>query len=134
MSVKSTSSEDNQVNPRDFELKYYFEILPRRLKSGKNEKIYKFKDYAPKVFFEIRKDFKVNTESYLKSIGPTLVIKSIVNGQFHAFKELISSGKSGSFFYYSMDSRFTLKTIPTVEKAKLKEVLKNLFNHFKCNP
>lgn len=111
MSVKSVLNTDKLIQ-KDFSLKYYFELLPRRVKNMDNCKIYKFYDYAPKVFYEIRTDFKITSDSYLRSIGPTQVISSIVNGNFHAFKELFSSGKSGSFFYFSMDSRYTLKTIP----------------------
>jgi hypothetical protein len=35
----------------------------------------------------------------------------------------MSSGKSGSFFYFSMDGRYILKTISVNEKDKLKEFL-----------
>lgn len=39
--------------------------------------------------------------------------------------ELCSSGKSGSFFYYSYDGRFLLKTIPRREFKMMKDMLKN---------
>jgi len=61
------------------------------------------------------------------------MISSLIKGNFHSLKELISSGKSGSFFYYSMDGKYTLKTIPKHEKNKLKDILKDLFDHFKQN-
>lgn len=49
MAVKSVNAaEDLIINPRDFQLKYYFELLPRRTGSDKETiKICKFFDYAP---------------------------------------------------------------------------------------
>jgi len=61
------------------------------------------------------------------------MLSSLLKGNFHSLKELISSGKSGSFFYYSMDGKYTLKTIPKHEKNKIKECLSNFYNHFKEN-
>ena len=52
-----------------------------------------------------------------------MMIQSLMNGDFHALRELISTGKSGSFFYYSMDGKYTLKTIHVTEKNKLKHIL-----------
>ena len=50
------------------------------------------------------------------------------------FKAGEGSGKSGSFFYFSMDGRYTLKTISVHEKDKLKEILQTFYNHLKLNP
>jgi 1-phosphatidylinositol-4-phosphate 5-kinase len=57
------------------------------------------------------------------------MLSSLLKGNFHSLKELISSGKSGSFFYYSMDGKYTLKTIPKNEKNLLKDKLKDLYYH-----
>ncbi len=46
-------------------------------------------------------------------------------------EELTSTGKSGSFFYYSGDGKFTLKTIHKDEFAFLKSILESYFNHLK---
>jgi hypothetical protein len=57
MSVKSVFISENPIIDKDFLLKYYFELLPRRLKETRaNDKIYKFFDYAPRIFYELRKD------------------------------------------------------------------------------
>ncbi len=57
MSVKSVFISENPIIDKDFKLKYYFELLPRRLKETRaNEKIYKFFDYAPRAFYEIRRE------------------------------------------------------------------------------
>jgi 1-phosphatidylinositol-4-phosphate 5-kinase len=49
MAVKSVNAvEELSVQPRDFSLKYYFELLPRRVGNDKSTmKICKFFDYAP---------------------------------------------------------------------------------------
>jgi 1-phosphatidylinositol-4-phosphate 5-kinase len=47
--------------PKDFGLKYYFEIIPRKF-GDENYKstIYSFTDYAPNTFNHIRKIFKID--------------------------------------------------------------------------
>lgn len=43
----------------------------------------------------------IDSESYLGSIGPENLLTSILKGDLSTLSELTSSGKSGSFFYYS---------------------------------
>jgi len=50
-------------------------------------------------------------------------------GNLTSLSELISSGKSGSFFYYSPDGRFTIKTIKEKEFLVFKNMLKNYYSH-----
>ena len=47
------------------------------------------------------------------------------NANFQTLAELCSSGKSGSFFYYTSDGKFLLKTISRNEFKFLKGILKN---------
>ncbi len=58
---------------------------------------FKFKDYAPWVFRELREDcFQLDPADYLLSLTAQYILS-----------ELGSPGKSGSFFYFSRDYRFT---------------------------
>jgi|688.fasta_scaffold492704_2 1-phosphatidylinositol-4-phosphate 5-kinase len=47
------------------------------------------------------------------------------SANFQTLAELCSSGKSGSFFYYTQDGRFVLKTIPRHEFKFMKKILPN---------
>jgi 1-phosphatidylinositol-4-phosphate 5-kinase len=84
---------------------------------------FKFKDYAPWVFRMIRDAFHVDPSYYLLSLTGKYVLS-----------ELISSGKSGSFFYYSQDYRFIIKTIHHSEHHFLLKILQHYYNHIKNNP
>lgn len=57
-----------------------------------------------------------------------------MRGELTSFNELISSGKSGSFFYYSANGKFILKTISKEEFQVMLSILPNYFNHLKENP
>lgn len=94
----------------------------------------KFYDYAPQVFNQIRRMFKVDNDRYLSSIGPETILSSILKGDLSSLSELTSSGKSGSFFYYSSDGHFTLKTICINEFTHLQNILHNYYTHLKNNP
>lgn len=51
------------------------------------------------------------------------------NANFKTLTELCSSGKSGSFFYYTSDGNFMLKTIRKDEFKLMKRMLKSYYDH-----
>ncbi|KAJ3221068.1 TFIIH complex serine/threonine-protein kinase subunit kin28 [Clydaea vesicula] len=77
---------------------------------------FKFKDYSPMVFGNIRDIFKIDASDYLSSLTGKYVLS-----------ELGSPGKSGSFFYYSRDYRFIIKTIHHGEHKFLLKILKDYY-------
>ncbi|ONH70152.1 hypothetical protein BON22_0290 [Cyberlindnera fabianii] len=84
---------------------------------------FKFKDYAPSVFRELRILFGLDPADYLMSLTSKYILS-----------ELNSPGKSGSFFYFSRDYRFIIKTIHPAEHRQLRKVLKHYYQHVKENP
>lgn len=85
---------------------------------------FKFKDYAPCVFRELREDhFHLDPADYLLSLTAKYILS-----------ELGSPGKSGSFFYFSRDYRFIIKTIHYTEHKFLRSILKDYYTHVKNNP
>lgn len=85
---------------------------------------FKFKDYAPWVFRELREDcFQLDPADYLLSLTAQYILS-----------ELGSPGKSGSFFYFSRDYRFIIKTIRHAEHKFLRSILKRYHAHVRENP
>lgn len=85
---------------------------------------FKFKDYAPWVFRELREDhFHLDPADYLLSLTSKYILS-----------ELGSPGKSGSFFYFSRDYRFIIKTIHHTEHKFLRKILPAYYEHIKANP
>ena len=70
----------------------------------------------------------------MKSIGPDAMFSSLLKGDLATLSELTSTGKSGSFFYYSADSKFTLKTIQQAEFTFLKKILPAYHKHLNDHP
>lgn len=60
------------------------------------------------------------------------MISSLLKGELRAFSELVSSGKSGSFFFYSVDGKYVLKTIRKDEFIFLRNILKEYHEHIKA--
>jgi hypothetical protein len=52
----------------------------------------------------------------------------------YVLSELGSPGKSGSFFYYSQDFRFIIKTIHHSEHLFLRRILRHYYEHVQKNP
>ncbi len=105
MAVKSNIEKgEDPITRKDFALKFVFELVPRRSNDDKiGYKICKFYDYAPAVFNELRKMYGIKNEEVLHSIGPEAMLNNLITGNLKTLSELTSTGKSGSFFYYSAD-------------------------------
>ncbi|WRT63323.1 uncharacterized protein IL334_000228 [Kwoniella shivajii] len=103
--------------------KFSFDIVGNELTpSAKYD--FKFKDYAPWVFRDLRDDhFHLDPADYLLSLTAKYILS-----------ELGSPGKSGSFFYFSRDYRFIIKTISHAEHKFLRSILKDYHQHIKTNP
>ncbi|KAK9026765.1 hypothetical protein V6N11_039599 [Hibiscus sabdariffa] len=65
---------------------------------------FKWKDYCPMVFRNLREMFKIDAADYMMSICGN-----------DALRELPSPGKSGSIFFLSHDDRFMIKTLREAE-------------------
>ncbi|KAH7345374.1 SAICAR synthase-like protein [Rhizoctonia solani] len=85
---------------------------------------FKFKDYAPWAFRSLREEhFALDPADYLVSLTGKYILS-----------EVGSPGKSGSFFYYSRDYRFIIKTIHHAEHKFLRKILPQYYSHVANNP
>lgn len=137
MAVRSVKGLQQMIyeQPKDFGLKYYFEIIPRKFgDENYNSTIYSFTDYAPNTFNHIRKIFKINNEDYIESIGPNKLMASLMLGEVSSMTSLTSQGKSGSFFYYTADGKYMLKTIRYRQYNFLKKILPDYYYYIKSHP
>lgn len=55
--------------------------------------------------------YGISNDDFLRSIGPEQLLGDLIFGNLASLTEKVSSGKSGSFFYYSFDDKYMLKTI-----------------------
>lgn len=84
---------------------------------------FKFKDYAPWVFRHLRAKFRLDPADYLMSLTSKYILS-----------ELGSPGKSGSFFYFSRDYKYIIKTIHHSEHKLLRRILPEYYKHVEQNP
>ncbi|KAG5936879.1 hypothetical protein E4U60_002303 [Claviceps pazoutovae] len=125
VSVSRTNAKlDRELTDADFEAKQKstFDITGNELvPSAKYD--FKFKDYAPWVFRRLRSLFRLDPADYLMSLTGKYILS-----------ELGSPGKSGSFFYFSRDYKYIIKTIHHSEHKFLRKVLRDYYNHVQSNP
>ncbi|XP_068642608.1 phosphatidylinositol 4-phosphate 5-kinase 9 [Aristolochia californica] len=79
---------------------------------------FKWKDYCPMVFRNLREMFKIDAADYMMSICGN-----------DALRELSSPGKSGSVFFLSQDDRFMIKTLRKSEVQVLLRMLPKYHHH-----
>ncbi|CAH0485468.1 unnamed protein product [Peronospora farinosa] len=84
---------------------------------------FKFKDYSPGVFHQVRRHFGVDLADYMLTLS----------GDFN-FIEFMSNSKSGQFFFYSHDGRFMIKTQTKDESKFLRRVLPHYYKFVMENP
>ncbi|KAL1628459.1 Phosphatidylinositol-4-phosphate 5-kinase [Neofusicoccum ribis] len=121
---RTNAKMDRPLTDADFEAKhkFSFDITGNELTpSAKYD--FKFKDYAPWVFRHLRQTFKIDPADYLMSLTSKYILS-----------ELGSPGKSGSFFYFSRDYKYIIKTIHHAEHKFLRRILKEYYNHVRENP
>jgi len=112
----------------DFMVKDKFSILPSLtnfLDSHLSRKIesMRFVDYAPYIFRYLRRNGDLTSGQFLRSVGPEQLLGNLLLGNVSSLAQQSSEGKSGSFFYYTADGKFLLKTISRNEKRRLKGML-----------
>jgi len=85
--------------------------------------VFRFTDFGAFVFYNIRNYFGYNTAEYLDSLTKDV-----------GLHELRSPGKSGSFFYFSLDYKFIIKTVNEAERDYFRWMLQNYYQHMTHNP
>lgn len=84
---------------------------------------FKFKDYGPKVFHHLRQRFAIDQHHYLNSLGGA-----------YEYIEFNSNSKSGSFFFYSHDGKFMIKTQSKAESKFLRRILPHYYQYVMTHP
>lgn len=121
---RTNAKLDRELTDADFDAKhkFSFDITGNELTpSAKYD--FKFKDYAPWVFRHLRATFRLDPADYLISLTSKYILS-----------ELGSPGKSGSFFYFSRDYKYIIKTIHHAEHKLLRKILRDYYSHIQQNP
>ncbi|CEG46194.1 Phosphatidylinositol-4-phosphate-5-kinase (PIPK-C) [Plasmopara halstedii] len=91
--------------------------------TGQLQHPFKFKDYSPDVFRQVRRRFGIDLADYMLTLS----------GDFN-FIEFMSNSKSGQFFFYSHDGRFMIKTQTKDESKFLRRILPHYYKFVMENP
>jgi hypothetical protein len=117
--IRLTDSDeyDNELDPIKIQqqLKASDQISVDSLQFNYNNKQYKAKSYATAIFANLRHHFGISNQSIVQSFDN--FGRNIYSGK--------SKGKSGSYFYYSTDKQFIIKTLVHSEARFLRELLPN---------
>lgn len=135
-SVRSASvspDAEGPVTDHMFTLKEKLHLLPDQQRFTR--KNYKFRSYAPAIFERIRRFYGITANDYIKSLGMETIMRSLMIGEFSSLIGLYSSGKSGSFFYYSLDGKYMIKTMSRDEYLFFRrDILAEYYFHIMKNP
>lgn len=88
-----------------------------------------FRDCAPKVFHQIREQFKIDPQLYKDSFD----VSKYVDLR-RQMKEKGSEGKSGNIFYFTANDQFMVKSVPKEEFDTLRAILPHYHRYLLSNP
>eukprot|EP00027_Filamoeba_sp_ATCC50430_P004402 CAMPEP_0168550528 /NCGR_PEP_ID=MMETSP0413-20121227/5692_1 /TAXON_ID=136452 /ORGANISM="Filamoeba nolandi, Strain NC-AS-23-1" /LENGTH=524 /DNA_ID=CAMNT_0008581003 /DNA_START=524 /DNA_END=2098 /DNA_ORIENTATION=+ len=86
-----------------------------------------FTDFSAVLFEELRQLNGISATAYQHCLHPERFLSSLDTQKF-------SEGKSGSFFCFSPDKNFIIKTIPESEAIVLRKILPDYYHHLSANP
>ena len=121
---KFANVPQRELKPSDFNEKWDGDFLAKGSADtpAHSNQDFRFRDFSPLVFRQIRERFGVVTDEYLLSLTSEYVLV-----------EMFTNSKSGSFFFYSADYRFILKTCTKREAAFLIAALPRYHGHLMSN-
>ena len=108
---------DRDLLPEDFDS---FTKLEYTLNGQQH---YKFKDYAPDVFRQMRQMFGVDDQTYLNSVGQRAGLSEISTQD--------TGSKSGQKFLITHDGRYFMKTTTASEARFFMKILPHYYRHMK---
>ena len=91
---------------------------------------FSFIDLEPSVFSLLRSCYGINTLDYRASFR----IKNAADIESSGMLEKFTEGKSGSFFYFTRDFKYIIKTVTDEEEKFLQRIAYQYYDHMKNNP
>ena len=91
---------------------------------------FSFVDLEPSVFSMLRSSYGIDPRIYRTSFK----IKNASDIESSGMLEKFTEGKSGSFFYFTRDFKYIIKTITDEEERFLQKIAYRYYDHMKNNP
>ena len=89
-----------------------------------------FQDIEPTVFHMLRQAYGISPAEYRQSFK----LRNAADVESSGMLEKFTEGKSGSFFYFSHDFRYIIKTVTSEEEKFLRRIAYQYYRHMKANP
>ena len=103
--------------------------LPLTL-SQQEKRTFDFTEVEPDIFSRLRECYRTDLEQFRESFH----IRDLQDIESSGMLEKFTEGKSGSFFYFTHDFRFIIKTVTDTEVGTMRRVALSYFKHMKANP
>ena len=91
---------------------------------------FSFIDIEPSIFSLLRNTFGTTPKKYRESFRILNAADIDKEGMLEKFTE----GKSGSFFYFTRDYRYIIKTVTSAEESFLQKIAYKYYHHMQNNP
>lgn len=94
------------------------------------ERTFDFTEIEPVVFSRLRECYRTDLQQFRESFR----IQDLQDIESSGMLEKFTEGKSGSFFYFTHDFHFIIKTVTDSELVTMRQIAVPYFWHMKANP
>eukprot|EP00005_Dracoamoeba_jomungandri_P000758 CAMPEP_0174256474 /NCGR_PEP_ID=MMETSP0439-20130205/5696_1 /TAXON_ID=0 /ORGANISM="Stereomyxa ramosa, Strain Chinc5" /LENGTH=1331 /DNA_ID=CAMNT_0015339093 /DNA_START=87 /DNA_END=4078 /DNA_ORIENTATION=+ len=131
LGIRRSVGETTSLPTRELKQKDFVVVVDLRLAhSG-----WIFRDFSPMVFRKIREFFWCNARAYMFSLGPEKILgNALFMGRLCVLCEVVSTARSGSFFFKSNDGKYFVKTLPSDEFLFFRKILPSYYHYVSKNP
>ena len=91
---------------------------------------FSFVDFEPSIFNMLRSCYGIDAQKYRASFR----IRNAADIESSGMLEKFTEGKSGSFFYFTRDFKYIIKTVTDEEEKFLQKIAYRYYDHMKNNP
>ena len=100
------------------------------LRQPERERTFDFTEVEPVIFSRSRECYRTDLELFRESFH----IQDLQDIESSGMLEKFTEGKSGSFFYFTHDFHFIIKTVTDRELSTMRQIALPYFWHMKANP
>lgn len=70
-----------------------------------------FVDFAPRIFYALRRKWGISTNSYINSVGYESMYRKLFFGSLQAMSGAPTKAAGGGFFFFSADGKYLIKSL-----------------------
>jgi Ca2+-binding EF-hand superfamily protein len=109
--ARSQGEANTKLRKFDFFTKDEYRLESFTSSSSSSNDVCTFQDFAPRIFYALRRKWGISTNDYIGSVGYESMYRKLFYGSLEAFSGAPTKAAGGGFFYFSADEKYLIKSL-----------------------